>query len=130
MTNDAQNPYEPTASSQLAMPTETPESVWRIRFVVSMWVCGVVGFQSIPVYPWTPEHWIDTPNSRLVGIHFAWLGAFFCSVASIGTAIGLFRLSRWMDKLGAIVCILYVGAWPGLAAVYWWLYFALRSTWI
>ena len=128
MTESLLNPYEPSTAPVLPLQAETPEHVWRIRFVVSMWVCGVIGIQSIPIYPLTPDHWAATPHSQLIGIHFAWLGAFLCSVASVSTAIGLFRLSRWMDKLGALLCIFYVGAWPGLAALYWWLYFAILQT--
>ena len=123
---DTQNPYESTAAAELPTPSQTPERIWRIRFVVSMWVCGVVGIQCIPVYPLSPESWAAENGAVPIGIHLAWLGSFCCSIASVSTAVGLFRLPRFMDKIGAVFCILYVGFWPGLAALYWWFYFAVH----
>lgn len=102
---------------------ETPESVWRIRFVVSMWVCGFVGIQTISIYPWSPEYWIAQGVTFSLKHHLAWLTPFCCSVASVISGIGLFRLSRVMDKVGAIVGIVLVGWWPGFLALNWWLYF-------
>ena len=120
------NPYESTVESDIPPRSETPEKIWRIRFVVSMWVCGLVGIQCIPVYPISPEYWASKEGFVPIGIHFAWLGSFCCSIASVTTAIGLFRLPRWMDKIGAVICIMYVGWWPGFAALYWWFYFAVQ----
>ena len=122
--NSIQNPYEVTATQLARSETSTPEWIWRIRFVVSMWVCGVVGIQCIPVYPWTPEHWATNAGAQSNGIHFAWIAPFCCSIASVVCAVCLCRLPKLMDRLGAITCIILVGWWPGYAALYWWLYFA------
>ena len=122
--NLASNPYESSAQNVPVTASPTPEKIWRIGFAVSMWVCGVVAIQCIPVYPWTSEHWADRTNLLSIGIHFAWLAPFFCSVASVICAICLFRLPRVMDKLGAVICISVVGVWPALGALNWWYYFA------
>jgi hypothetical protein len=124
--NTSENPYEPPPSLALVAQPTTPDKFWRIRFAVSMWVCGVVAIQCIPVYPWNPESWADRAGAFTPGIHVAWLAPFCCSVASVACAIGLFRLPSIFDKVGAFVCISLVGLWPGFLALHWWLYFAIH----
>lgn len=87
------NPYQaPDSQGGEKAVKGTSEQVWRIRFVVSMWVCGFVGISCIPIYPADPAYWA-AKGPVPMGIHFAWLGPFCCSVASMVTAIGLFPLA-------------------------------------
>jgi hypothetical protein len=51
------NPYEPSGNQLVIPDSVTPEKIWRIRFTVSMWVCGIVGIQCLPVYPMIPGYW-------------------------------------------------------------------------
>jgi hypothetical protein len=108
----------------MAHESTTPERVWRIRFAVSMWVCGIVAIQCIPIYPMSPEFWAERASMLPNGIHWAWLGTFFCSLASVICSVFLFCLPRFMDKVGSLFALLTVGLWPGFAALYWWYYFA------
>ena len=122
--NSMPNPYEVTTTHLSQSESTTPERIWRIRFVVSMWVCGVVGIQCIPIYPYTPEFWVDQVSMPTALVHCAWIAPFCCSVASVICSVCLFRLPRLMDKLGAVLCVLLVGFWPGYLALNWWLYFS------
>jgi hypothetical protein len=93
----------------------------RITFVICTWTFGISAIQSIPVYPWFPESWAKKGFPH--GIHWAWLAPFCCGIASMATAVLLFRLPKLADKIGAILSILFCGLWPTLLAINWWLYF-------
>ena len=122
--NPNHNPYSSSSTADPLPQSRTPEKTWRIRFAVSMWVCGVVAVQCIPIYPWTPDYWADKFTAISLGIHVAWLAPFCCSIASLICALCLFRLPRVMDKIGALACIFIVGIWPALGALNWWYYLA------
>jgi hypothetical protein len=68
--------------------------------------------------------WTRLSNQTLWNVHLAWIAPFACGLASIITAICLFRLPRISDKLGALAAIALVGFWPTMLAIYWWCTFA------
>lgn len=79
---------------------------------------------TLPVYPWDPTLW--AARDIRSDIHWAWLSPFCCGIASVVTAIGLFRLGKVADMIGATAAILFVGWWPVALSVNWWYYFATR----
>jgi|GEM_PF-1002596 len=130
MTSASPNPFEPPSSIPLDPTTAIPleshqaerEQILRVRYVVSMWVCGFVGIASMPPFPLTPYRVQILHGSASGRWEFimAWITPFVCGIASVATAVCLFRLSRISDKIGALAAIILVGFLPVFSAAYAW----------
>ena len=135
------NPYEPPSAIPLdptiAIPFETHqaqrEQTQRVRYVVFMWVFGVLGFIGIPRYStrfsfpeqYSFEWWGICVGRAVDGridwtIHIHLLIVLTFGVASVIASICLFRLLRLFDKIGAMVVIALVGMPPIISAIGWW----------
>jgi purine-cytosine permease-like protein len=116
------NPFEPPTEFPLEPNQPTAERILRIRFAVSTWVCGVMGIACMPYFSLAPDRkyiFYGSESERLALI-MAWIAPFACGVASVVTAVCLFRLSRISDKIGALAAIILVGFLPVFSAVYAW----------
>jgi len=116
------NPFEPPPAFPLEPNPTGQEQIQRVRYVVSMWVCGFVGIASMPYFSLAPDRmyiFYGSESARLALI-MAWIAPFACGVASVVTAVCLFRLSRISDKIGALAAIILVGFLPVFSAVYAW----------
>ncbi|MFM2216703.1 MAG: hypothetical protein RL240_1021 [Planctomycetota bacterium] len=135
------NPFEPPSSIPLDPTTAIPleshqaerEQILRVRYVVSMWVCGVLGIICSPRYfvafidpPKYTFSWFDIYVGRAEFGHIDWtvhlhlLVVFVLGMASVISSICLFRLPQLFDKLWAITAIAAVGMLPVWYAVGWW----------
>lgn len=121
------NPFEPTTQLQAESPPANLETVKRIRFTVSMWVCGIFATGTIPAVSLTPSSWTNLSSQTLWNLHLAWITPFACGLASVITAICLFNLPRISDKIGAVFALVLVGLWPTMLAIYWWFTFAIKA---
>ena len=147
MTSASPNPFEPPSSIPLDPTTAIPleshqaerEQILRVRYVVSMWVCGVLGIIGLPSCSCT---FTDPPTYTFawfdiyVGIaefgHIDWtvhlhlLVVFVLGMASVISSICLFRLPQRFDKLWALTAIAAVGMLPVLYPVAcWWELFTI-----
>ena len=147
MTSASPNPFEPPSSIPLDPTTAIPleshqaerEQILRVRYVVSMWVCGVLGIIGLPSCSCT---FTDPPTYSFawfdiyVGIaefgHIDWtvhlhlFVVFVLGLASVISSICLFRLPRLFDKLGALATIALVGILPVLDSIgLWWELFTI-----
>jgi len=141
------NPFEPPPSIPLDPTTAIPleshqaerEQTLRVRYVVSMWVCGVLGIIGLPSCSGT---FTDPPTYTFawfdiyVGIaelgqidwtvHLHLFVVFVLGLASVISSICLFRLPRLFDKLGALATIALVGILPVLSSIgLWWELFTI-----
>jgi len=123
MMSSSPNPFEPPTEFPLEQNQPTAERTLRIRFAVSTWVCGVMGIACMPKFPLTPDRMYILYGSESARWDWimAWIAPFACGVASVVTAVCLFRLSRIADKIGAIAAIILVGFLPVFGAVYSWI---------
>ena len=121
------NPFEPTTQVNSESPKVNLETVKRVRFTVSMWVCGIFAIGTIPAVPLTPSSLTNLSSQTLWNLHLAWITPFACGLASVITAICLFRLPRLSDKIGAVFALVLVGLWPTMLAIYWWFTFAITA---
>jgi len=141
------NPFEPPSSIPLDPTTAIPleshqaerEQILRVRYVVSMWVFGVLGIISSPmVYvaftspPKYSFNWfgIYVGHAELGQIdwtvHLHLLVDLVLGLASVISSICLFRLPRLFDKLGALATIALVGILPVLSSIgLWWELFTI-----
>lgn len=147
MTSTSPNPFEPPSSIPLDPTTAIPleshqaerEQILRVRYIVSMWVCGILGIIGLPSY----SKMLSTPPKYT----FSWFGinvghaelgqidwtvhlhlsvVFALGVASVISSICLFRLPRLFDKLGALATIALVGILPVLSSIgLWWELFTI-----
>ena len=121
------NPFEPTTQLHSESAPANLETVKRIRFTVSMWVCGIIATGTIPAVSLTPATLAELSSQTLWNLHFAWITPFACGLASVITAICLFNLPRISDKIGAVFALVLVGLWPTMLAIYWWFTFAIKA---
>ena len=141
------NPFEPPSSIPLDPTTAIPleshqaerEQILRVRYVVSMWVFGVLGIISSPmVYvaftspPKYSFNWfgIYVGHAELGQIdwtvHLHLLVGLVLGLASVISSICLFRLPRLFDKLGALTTIALVGILPVRSSIrMWWELFTI-----
>ena len=141
------NPIEPPSSIPLDPTTAIPleshqaerEQILRVRYVVSMWVCGVLGIICSPRYfvafidpPKYTFSWFDIYVGRAEfghidgTVHLHLLAVFVLGVASVISSICLFRLPRLFDKLGALTTIALVGILPVRSSIrLWWELFTI-----
>ena len=119
---ESPNPFEPPPAFPLEPNPTEQEQIQRVRYVVSMWVCGFVGIASMPPFPLTPYRVQILHGSASGRWEFimAWITPFVCGIASVATAVCLFRLSRISDKIGALAAIILVGFLPVFSAAYAW----------
>jgi hypothetical protein len=141
MKSESPNPFEPPSAIPLdpttAIPIETHqaqrEQTLRVRYVVFMWVFGVLGFIGIPScsimfsFPgqYSFEWWDICVGHAVDGridwtIHIHLLIVLTFGVASVIASICLFRLPRLSDKIGAMAVIALVGMPPIISAIGWW----------
>jgi len=119
---ESPNPFEPPPAFPLEPNPTGQEQIQRVRYVVSMWVCGFVGIACMPYFSLAPDRkyiFYGSESERLALI-MAWIAPFACGVASVVTAVCLFRLSRISDKIGALAAIILVGFLPVFSAAYAW----------
>jgi hypothetical protein len=119
---ESPNPFEPPPAFPLEPNPTGQEQIQRVRYVVSMWVCGFVGIASMPPFPLAPDRIQILYGSASIRWWFimAWITPFVCGIASVATAVCLFRLPRISDKIGALAAIILVGFLPVFGAVYSW----------
>ncbi len=92
----------------------------RMTFIICTWCCGALAIMTIPTYPPFPGAWIPHGLSRAENL--PWLSPFCCGIASLATAVLLYRLPRKADQIGAVLSILICGWWPPLLAINWWVH--------
>ena len=147
MTSASPNPFEPPPSIPLDPTTAIPleshqaerEQILRVRYVVSMWVCGVLGIIGLPSHSKMlsnpPKYTFDW-SGICVGraelgqidwtVHLHLFVVFVLGLASVISSICLFRLPRLFDKLGALATIALVGILPVLSSIgLWWELFTI-----
>ncbi len=141
------NPFEPPSSIPLAPTTAIPleshqaerEQILRVRYVVSMWVFGVLGKIGLPsffIMLSDPPKYTFTWLGVYVGhaelgqidwtVHLHLLVDLVLGLASVISSICLFRLPRLFDKLGALTTIALVGMLPVWSSIrLWWELFTI-----
>ncbi|MFM2216702.1 MAG: hypothetical protein RL240_1020 [Planctomycetota bacterium] len=141
------NPFEPPPSIPLDPTTAIPlgshqaerEQILRVRYVVSMWVFGVLGKIGLPSFSimlTDPPTYIFSWFGIYVGraelgqidwtVHLHLLVDLVLGLASVISSICLFRLPRLFDKLGALTTIALVGMLPVWSSIrLWWELFTI-----
>jgi hypothetical protein len=137
---ESPNPFEPPSAIPLdpttAIPIETHaerQQILRVRYVVFMWVFGVLGGIGCPSYSamfsnppqyrleWAGIHLGKATFGRIDWtIHIYLLILLTFGVASVFASICLFRLPRLFDKIGAVTVMALVGIHPIMCAIGWW----------
>ncbi len=152
MTSASPNPFEPPSSIPLDPTTTIPleshqaerEQILRVRYIVSMWVCGVLGSIGIPScsrrFTTPPKYtfsWfgINVGHAELGQIdwtvHLHLSVVFVLGVASVISSICLFRLPQRLNKLWALTAIAAFGMLPiWYAVACWWDLFTLSPVYI
>jgi hypothetical protein len=147
MTSASPNPFEPPSSIPLNPTTAIPleshqaerEQILRVRYVVSMWVFGVLGKIGLPSFSimlTDPPKYTFSWFGIYVGhaelgqidwtVHLHLLVDLVLGLASVISSICLFRLPRLFDKLGALATIALVGILPVLSSIgLWWELFTI-----